>query len=80
MKFAVRKEEGQIPGAGFHYMLHPIAMRNDIEAAIFSRTGHLIIEVDTATGNRLINEACAALNHQCEVALITEKQNQEQKA
>lgn len=75
MKLAVRKEPGSIPGSGFHYMLHPFIMQSDVEAAIFDSMGYHIIEVETDKGERLLKQAQAALNHQIEIAVITEQQN-----
>ncbi len=72
MKLAVRKEEGSIPGAGFHYNLHPIEMRNDLETEIFQRMGYIIIEVPEKKGAQLIKAACAALSHQIEVAVFAD--------
>lgn len=73
MKLAVRKEEGSIPGGGFYYMLHPLSMKSDVEAAIMEQTGHVIIEVSDDHGVRLLASACAALSHQVEVAFIVEE-------
>lgn len=72
-KLAVRKEPGIIPGGGYHYMLHPIAMKSDQEAAIFETIGYVIIEVDDAHAAKLLDNARAAINHQVEVAVLTEK-------
>lgn len=72
MKIAVRKEEGGIPGGGFHYMLHPIQMRCEQEAAIFGLMGYHVIGVDDAKGTRLLQEANAALRHQVEVACLVD--------
>lgn len=72
MKLAVRKEPGIIPGSGFHYMLHPMAMATDQEAAIFEMIGHTILDVDDDMGKRLLESARLALAHQVEVATLTE--------
>jgi hypothetical protein len=73
IKLAVRKEEGRLPGGGFHYMLHPFAMTSDQETMVFEMMGHVIIEVPSHDAVRLLKEAVAALNHQVQVAFIFEK-------
>lgn len=76
MKLAVRKDEGSIPGAGFHYMLMPLRLEGPnkvADADILALTGHVIIEVSDEVGERLLKEAVAALNHQVEVATLAEK-------
>ncbi len=74
MKLAVRREPGHIPGSGFHYMLFPMPMNaNLMEPAFFELMGYIIIDVDEARGLELISEARAALKHQIEVAILTDK-------
>lgn len=72
MKLAVRKEEGSIPGGGFHYMLHPLAMNSEFECAVFAQMGYIIFEVPDDKGAQLIKAACAALSHQLEVAVFAD--------
>lgn len=72
MKLAVRKEEGSVPGGGFHYLLHPIAMKSDAEGEIFRLMGHVLIEVEEARGEQLLGEARAALRHQVDVAYLVD--------
>lgn len=74
MKLAVRKEEGRVPGGGFHYLLAPIRFESDSHARLWELMGYIVIDVDNVTGERLLAEAGAALKHQCEVAVITEDQ------
>lgn len=73
IKLAVRKEEGSIPGGGYHYMLHPMAMTSKEEAEIFALMGHVILEVDRCQGERLLDDARVALRNQCQVAVLTEQ-------
>lgn len=74
MKLAIKIDSsGNYPGGGFHYMLHPMAMRSDREADIFRWMGHTIIEVSDEQGVRLLDSAGAALNHQIEIAILCEK-------
>lgn len=80
MKLAVRTEESSIPGGGFHYMLHPIQIRDELEAAVFEQIGHEIIEVPDDHGARLLDAARAALQHQLEVAALTERSRSEKRA
>jgi hypothetical protein len=80
MKLAVRKDVGSVPGGGFHYMLHPMKMQSDQEAEIFNLMGHTIIEVDEERGEGLLKSAIAALNHQIDVACLTEEAIKEQRA
>ena len=68
MRLAVRKEEGRIPGGGFHYLLHPLEVAPGQEEKIYASIGYNIVDVPDATGARLLSEACAALRHQMEVA------------
>lgn len=77
-KLAVKKERGEILGSGYHYMTHPIPMRHDREAELYTRMGYHIIEVDEPLAERLIESALAALKHQIEIACLVEKQNPEQ--
>lgn len=72
MKLAVNKTPVHIPGGGFHYLLHPLEMRNQQEVNIFISLGYIIIEVPDAKGDQLIESAQAALAHQLEVAAFTE--------
>lgn len=73
MKLAVRKEEGIIPGSGFHYSLHPFPMKDDFEAVVFEKMGYHIIELGDEDGKRLCSEAGKALMHQIEVAVLVEE-------
>lgn len=73
MKLAVRREPSHIPLAGFHYMLFPIKMECDSQAAIYQQMGHIIIEVDTLKGERLLSEGAQALRHQIEIAYLAEQ-------
>jgi len=74
MLLAVMKAEGHIPGGGYHYMLHPIALNNVEESKIFKLMGYIILEVPDEKGKRLIIEANNAIIHQVEVARLTEHQ------
>lgn len=75
MKLAVNKMPGHIPGGGFHYLLHPIAMQSAEEAALFELMGYVILDIaDDAKGERLLRQAQAALQHQVEVAVLTEEE------
>lgn len=74
VKLIVKKEEGSIPGAGFHYMLIPILTDNEAELMIWEQMGHIIIEVPKTTSDRLLHESGISLRHQVEVAVFTEKQ------
>lgn len=73
MKLAIRKDPGSIPGAGFHYFLHPIKMSTDWDAGVYEQMGNIIVEVDDKEGERLIAEAENALLHQCEIAHIADR-------
>lgn len=73
MKLAVRKDEGSVPGGGYHYMLMPKKFEDERETQIWQMMGHIIIEVPDEHGERLLTQAGAALNHQMEVAVLTEK-------
>ncbi len=73
MTLAVRKEPTSVPGGGFHYALHPIAVESGAQAAVFELMGYIIIEVDEAVGERLLRHAISALEHQIEVAVLAEK-------
>jgi hypothetical protein len=66
---AVRKEEGRIPGGGFHYLTHPIAIP-EVEIMLWNLMGYELIEVDDEKGTRLLKEATVALRHQVEVAYL----------
>ncbi len=71
MKLAVRKEEGQIHGAGYHYFLAPHRL-TEPDAAMWGLLGWHIVEVDDARGERLIREAGEALRHQFEIACLAD--------
>jgi len=73
VKLAVRKEQGSVPGGGFHYMLHPLKMNTAVEAALFELMGYVIIQVDPELASKLLLEAREALNHQVRVAVLTEE-------
>lgn len=75
MKLAVKKALGEIPGSGYHYLLMPKRMENEQEHQLWAAMGFLIIEVDEKKGMELIEDACAALRHQIEIAFLTEEQN-----
>lgn len=72
MLLAVRKEEGRIPGGGFHYLLMPMQIESDFQAECFRLMGHIIIEVPDQEGERLIKDAGKSIHHQCEVAVYTD--------
>lgn len=73
MKLAVKKEPGSIPLAGYHYYVIPIELSDD-QAALFELTGHIIIEIENTVGQRIVEDACKALRHQCEIANFAEKE------
>jgi hypothetical protein len=73
MKLAVRKEEGAIPGGGFHYMLHPMKMTSEFEAEMYRLMGYIIIEVPETIGEEYLDQARQALRHQLEIAHLAEK-------
>jgi hypothetical protein len=71
---AIRKEEGRIPGGGFHYLTHPIEIPAP-EAPLWDLMGYELIELDREKGERLLREASAALVHQVEVAYLIDGPN-----
>lgn len=74
MKLAVKKDAGEMQGmGGYHYMLHPFPMKDDCEASMYFSMGYAIVEVPDAEGERLVTQAKAALAHQMEVAILTER-------
>lgn len=79
IKLAVRKEPGIIPGSGFHYMLFPMAMQHDFEAACFQQMGYIVIEVPETEGKALLEAGRAALRHQMEIAVIADSWEKLQK-
>lgn len=78
MKLAVRKEQGAIPGGGFHYMLHIEPMPTAVEAAIFDKMGYIVVDVSDETGARLLEQARAALLHQVEIAVLADAAERQQ--
>lgn len=72
MKLAINKRPDYIPTAGFHYMLHPMAMRDEQEANIFGVMGYIIIEVPENKGDQLLRSARLALAHQVEIAVFAD--------
>jgi hypothetical protein len=76
VKLAVKKDEGSVPGGGYHYMLCPFAMESDKHAALWELMGYIIIEVDAEAGDRLLAGAREALRHQMEVAYLVDGPNQ----
>ncbi len=73
MKLAVMKDtSGRVPMGGFHYMLMPIKLEDDMQAEIYKLMGHIIIEVPDEKGEQLIKAACATLQHQLEVAVFAD--------
>ena len=71
MKLAIKKDEGSIPGAGFHYMLHPCQVEDQL-AGFWRQIGYTVVDVPEERGKRLLQEAGAALRHQLEVAHLCE--------
>lgn len=71
MILAVRKEEGSVPGGGFHYMLHPMEITPQ-ERPIWELMRYVVFEVEEEKGKRLLDGARKALANQMEVALATE--------
>lgn len=69
---AIRKDEGSIPGSGFHYMMMPMKMESPFQAYTYSRMGFKILELEDDIAERLLKESNAALVHQIEVANFTE--------
>lgn len=73
MKLAVVKDiSGSNPMGGFHYLLMPV-MLTDQSAPLWEGMGHTIIEVEEEHGKRLLQAAGAALQHQMEIAVLTER-------
>lgn len=72
MKLAIRKDEGSIPGGGFHYMLHPFAVEEGCEG-FWRVIGYVVVDVPDPEGQRLLKQAGEALRHQVEVAFLCEK-------
>lgn len=75
MKLAVKKEAAQ-NGSGFHYMMFPNKMECPeihTQSWCFELMGYIIIEVDDAKGEELLQSARKALGHQCEIAVLAEK-------
>jgi hypothetical protein len=72
MKLAIKKDEGSIPGGGFHYMLHPFEVQ-DREADFWKAIGYVVVDVSEEKGKRLLQEAGEALRHQVEVAFLCEQ-------
>lgn len=70
---AVRKDQGSVIGGGFHYMLHPIELKDEFEAECFQMMGHDVFLVKKSIGERLLKSAREALRHQIEVATLTEQ-------
>jgi len=77
MKLAVRKDPSSIPLGGFHYLLFPMKMDSDDQAAFFELLGHIVIEVPDERGEILLNQAKEALRHQLEIATLAEKKELE---
>lgn len=73
MKLAVKKDEGSIPGCGFHYMLHPFPFEDEKQAELWGLMGYHIVEVEAEKGERLLREARDALRHQIEVAFLVDE-------
>ncbi len=72
MLVAVRKEEGSIPGTGFHYLMYPIKFTNEMEPKFFELMGYIVFEVNDELGEELLRQARAALSHQVQVAHLCE--------
>lgn len=73
MKIAIKKDEGNIPGGGYHYMTFPVPMETQgMHSVAFKMMGYEIIEVDDVLGEKIIKEARQALAHQVEVAHLYE--------
>lgn len=83
VKLAVMKAQGEIVGAGFHYMVFPQPMDADPElhlhSDIFALMGWIIIEVEAEKAERILDDARAALKHQIEVAHLCETVLEEQR-
>lgn len=72
VKLAVKKEEGRIPGGGFHYMLMPMRIEDAFQASAFERMGNIIIEVTDERAEELIKQAGEAMMHQLNVAVLAD--------
>lgn len=72
MKLAVKKDGGELQGlGGYHYMLQPFEL-DDFQEKAYRMMRHVIIDVDYATGLRLLEDARNAMRHQVEVAILCE--------
>ncbi len=80
MEIAVRKEEGSIPGTGYHYLMHPIKFENEFQAACYEQMGYVVFDVADTLGEELLVQARQALCHQIQVAHLCEKAIREQQA
>lgn len=70
MKLAIKKEEGSVPGGGFHYMLHPFEV--DQPADFWRQIGYVVVDVPEEQGQRLLQEARQAMRYQLEIAYLCE--------
>lgn len=72
IKLAIRKEPSAIPGAGFHYFLHPLELGNEQEAELFTLTGYIVVEVEAVEAKKLLQNAVTAIHHQLRIAALAE--------
>lgn len=72
MLIAVKKEEGSIPGGGFHYMTLPKPLEGYQLAMMWRAMGWEVIDVDDAIGKQIIEGAEKALAHHWMVAQLVD--------
>lgn len=73
MLLAIKKDSHtSVPLGGFCYQLATFPMDSEKHAAVWRLMGWQIVEVDEATGHRLLIEASQALRHQVEIAWLVD--------
>lgn len=77
MFLAIKKEEGSIKGAGFHFMMHPFRMNGREQVDIYKLMGYHIVQVPDERGEKLLEDAKVALSHQVEVAFLVDGPEQD---
>ncbi len=70
---AICKRRDENPGLGFHYFLHPVELKTDVDRHCYQTIGNVIVEVERDRGLKMLECARTALLHQIELANLCDE-------
>ncbi len=72
MKLVVIKKPSSQTIDKFDYIVIPMKITNDQQAALFELSGNIVIDVPELMGKKIIRQAQSRLRHEAEIAILVE--------